>query len=36
VESTVRKLNLRARVLLKGNIVDREMYGDIIEVDIIK
>jgi capsular exopolysaccharide synthesis family protein len=35
VESTVRKLNLRTRVFVKGNIVDQEMYRDApIEVDI--
>jgi tyrosine-protein kinase Etk/Wzc len=36
VESAVRKLNLRARVFVEGNIVDREMYADApIEVDLI-
>jgi capsular exopolysaccharide synthesis family protein len=36
VESTVRKLNLRARIFKKGNIVDKEIYSDApIEVDIV-
>lgn len=35
VESTVRKLNLRARIFAKGNIVDKELYSNApIEVDI--
>ena len=36
VESTVRKLNLRARIFAKGNIVDKEIYSNApIEVAII-
>ena len=36
VESTVNKLNLRARIFSKGNIVDKEIYGNTpIEMDII-
>jgi tyrosine-protein kinase Etk/Wzc len=36
VESTVRKLNLRARIFVKGNVVDEEIYSDApIEVDVI-
>ena len=36
VESTVRKLNLRARIFTRGNIVDKEIYSDApIEVDIV-
>ena len=36
VESTVKKLNLRARIFVKGNIVDKELYTKApIEVDII-
>jgi capsular exopolysaccharide synthesis family protein len=35
VESTVRKLNLRARIFAKGNIVDKELYSNApIEIDI--
>jgi tyrosine-protein kinase Etk/Wzc len=36
VESTVRKLNLRTRIFVDGNIVDHEMYSNApIEVDVI-
>jgi tyrosine-protein kinase Etk/Wzc len=36
VESTVRKLNLRVRFFVKGNLVDEEIYGNApIQIDII-